>query len=309
MSKIAHLSDLHIDDRAPINRCDEEYIQTIINKLTFVFEYCKKKKINVATIAGDFFDAPNVSWYTVNRIIDLLNKYQKIHLYIVLGQHDLYFRSFDEQKSAIGNLLKHSNVHILTKKGTEIFNRKWSLYGMSFGEVKPYKIKRCRATLVIHHPVGNYNDKHVKPLSTKKVNDMFAGFDVIHSGDYHYTTIKREGKTLIVNPGSLVRKTIAEKDMNHRPCFVIYNIINKKFKKVYIPIRLPKEVFTIRRNEPKSEEMISIPLIVKLKEVKKNKGIVFKRLLLEYCEKNNISVNVIKIFDEVFRTVIEGKKR
>ena len=304
MQKIAHISDLHIDDRAPINRCDEDYLQTIINKLTFVFNYCKRKKITVVTVAGDFFDSPNVSWYTVNLIIDLLNAYPNISLYIVLGQHDLYFRNFDEQKSAIGNLLKHSNVHILSKSPTSVLSN-INLYGMGFGEVKDFKKKRdkLKSILLVHHPIGNQVDRHVKLLSTSKASTKFVGFDVIHGGDYHYTTVKKVDNTFVINPGSLVRKTIDKRDLKHKPCFVVYNADLHKVKKVYIPIKPVEDVFTIRRKESKQEEMISTKLVAKLKDVKKNQGIVFKRMLLDYCEKNNISSRIIKIFDEVFTTV------
>lgn len=310
MSKIVHLSDLHIDDRAPINRCDSDYLQTILDKLTFVFNYCKRKKITIVTVAGDFFDSPNVSWYTVNLIIDLLNSYSNIHLYIVLGQHDLYFRNFDEQKSAIGNLMKHSNVHILNTKPTAVLENV-DLYGMSFGEVRNFEIKRRKAIksiLLVHHPIGNQIDKHVKLLSASKVSTKFIGFNVIHGGDYHYTTIKKVGNTFIINPGSLIRKTIDKRDLSHRPCFVVYNTFLNNVKKIYIPIKSVEEIFTIRRKESKPEEIISTKLVAKLKDVKKNQGIVFKRMLLDYCEKNNIPLTVIKIFDNVFATIAKKRK-
>jgi predicted phosphodiesterase len=310
MSKIAHLSDLHIDDRAPINRCDDDYIQTIVNKLTFVFEYCKKKKITVITVAGDFFDSPNVSWYTVNLIIDLLNSYPKIHLYIVLGQHDLYFRNFDEQKSAIGNLMKHSNIHILSTKPIPVLENV-DLYGMSFGEVKNFEIKRrkvIKSILLVHHPIGNQVDKHVKLLSASKASTKFVGFNIIHGGDYHYTTIKKVGNTFVINPGSLIRKTIDKRDLVHRPCFVVYDTVLNTIKKVYIPIKPVEEAFTIRRKTSKPEEIISTKLVAKLKDVKKNQGIVFKKMLLDYCEKNDIPLTVIRIFDDVFITISKKRK-
>ena len=305
MQKIAHISDLHINDHAPINRCDDNYLETVLKKLRFIFEYCRSKKIKIVTVAGDFFDTPNVSWYTVNKVIDLLNKYKEIHLYLVLGQHDLYFRNFDEQKSAIGNLLKHANIDLLSTIPISVSNN-IRLYGMNFGEVKDFKIKRrkhVRSILLVHYPIGDQIDKHVKLLSTTNAKSKFEGFDVIHGGDYHYTTMKKVGNTFIINPGSIVRKTIAKRDLEHKPCFFVYNADLHKTYKVFIPIKLIEDVFTIRRKEPKQEEMISTKLVAKLKDVKKNQGIVFKRMLLDYCEKNNISSRIIKIFDQVFATI------
>lgn len=312
--KMIFISDIHIDEQPPKNRIDS-YLDTVLYKLESVFKYALDHKIKVITVAGDFFNRPNISWYTFNRVVDLLQKYSTIKLYIVLGQHDLYFRSLDRDRSAIGSLERSKLIYILSNKGT-IFGDV-ALYGLNFGEKLNIDVNKKHINiLVAHYPVGlKKKFPYIKGLTNpQRVAKKFSAFNVIHTGDFHYTTIRQYDQQWVINPGSLVRKKIATEDLNHKPSFVIYNTkTNQVIKKIIscAPVEVVFDLSDKESNKIKEERKEVQELISKLIGLASSpeSKINFRKKLIKRCNhlKANLRNDVLYIFDTIYQEIHNGK--
>ncbi len=325
--KAIHIGDPHFSDKCPVNRLDENYLTTLLEKLIYVLKYAKRKGIKHIFIPGDILDSPSISWFVINNLLRILKKFRKIDIYIVLGQHDLYFRNLDPEKSAIGVLLKQKNVHLLGEQSMYGLVEEGSIHihvcGISYGEGEWFKGSKAekfvedisksteerylthRNMLIIHTPLGKGKKKHfiTDMVSPEKLVNKYPYFDVIHTGDYHSTCKAKVGDCYVLNPGALVRKTTSKEDLEHRPLFFIYDSIKHEVKRHFIPIQPVEKIFNLDEDKIESE-VISEEFIAELKELEEDDSVIFRDMLVKHCKKNKISDRVVSIFDSVFEKVV-----
>ena len=84
--KILFFTDVHIKGKNPESRIDN-YLDALIKKLVFVFDYAKTNNYDLILCGGDLFDSANVSDSIKNVLLPIF-KLNTIPLYTIIGSHD-----------------------------------------------------------------------------------------------------------------------------------------------------------------------------------------------------------------------------
>lgn len=251
--KIINLSDIHLKPSAPVCRTDN-YRETGFNKLEYVLKYAQKNGITFILQSGDFFDHPRMSLGYVGEVISLINKYD-VCILAAPGQHDLFYHQTALENTPLGLLKAAGCVEILGVKPIQFnLNDKFvHVYGAGWNEEIPKIVNKYNLNILATHRMV-IKDKlwfdqedYVTAGSLLKNND----FDLICSGDNHQTfTELHKGKRL-VNVGSMLRSSVAQKD--HKPCFFVYDTTDKSLKQEFIPVEPFEQIALIDEHEEKKE--------------------------------------------------------
>jgi len=307
MSKILFISDLHLRHDTPQGRTDN-FGETMFNKLKYVLDTALFHNVSAILQAGDFFHKPEPPMYLLNELIGLLQAFD-IPIMSICGQHDLYMRNKNTDKSAFGLL---DRVQLLQDVGRtkplKVDN--CYIYGCQFGEqMEDWGAKKSEFNiLIIHDMIGN------KPLypgheltDAGKFLENYPEYQIILCGDYHYPFhIVREGRH-IINTGCLLRMSRDERDMNRTPFFYILDTAGieegyYKLTKYNVPCESAENVFSKVSEKQEKDSMMSegelLRFIQQLKQRNKS-GINFMSVLDDYFKENDTSEEVRNQIAEV----------
>lgn len=301
MAKLLLTSDWHLRETTPIGRIDD-FQEVMWNKLSFLLKTALDEAIDVILQAGDFFDKPNPSFSLLNKLIGLLYSFD-ISIMSICGQHDLYMRNQDTDKTAFGLL---DRVQLLSDVGrTKPFQVKnCFIYGCRFGEeLEDWGARAGEfSILLIHDMIG---DKPLYPgheiTDAGKFLAEHPEYQIILCGDYHYPFHIRRGNRHILNTGCMLRMTRDERDMNRTPHFYIVDTETNEWKKYDFPCEPLDKVFASKKDVPETiatNEGDLLRFIEKLKKKGKS-GISYMSVLNEYCKEHDISKSVVELIKEV----------
>lgn len=302
--KILVGGDLHITDKRPINRTDQDYLETVFEKLDFIFETSKDKKCDVIVFPGDIFDSHRANDFLKSALINLILEYEHEDIYCVYGQHDLRYHSSDKSNTPLNVLHSAEVIDILND--TPITFNEISFYGASFGEDIPeIKDKEAFNILVTHRMI--ITEKlwaGQEDFTRSNILLRNTDYDLIISGDNHtFFTAKYKDKNLI-NCGSMMRTTIAQED--HYPHICIFDTKTREVEKIPIPISDFHDIMDkekARAVDERNEELEAF--IETLKEDSglndPNISLDFVRNISEYVKKNEkeLGQGVIDIINMV----------
>lgn len=207
--KILFATDIHLRAVRPISRKDDDFLASILHKIDQIREM--SDNFDIVILGGDIFDRPDASHGVVSRAINAFAKF-KVPVYSVVGNHDVYgYQSQTLDRTALGVLFEAGVV----KKLDSIFMNGVAIYGMHAYDNEQWRVPESESpkVLVSHKMITNHpfpNDQgrcHVIADLADKTNA-----DLILSGDIHYPHEVEENGRLFVNPGSLARLSIADRD-------------------------------------------------------------------------------------------------
>jgi exonuclease SbcD len=246
--KLVLVSDLHLMGRSPISRTDD-FPETQYNKVKQIKDIAKKRMAYFVLQAGDFFDSYNPSYRLINKYIDLL---EDSNWYSILGQHDMYMWNKDSiDRTALGVLETAGCLKILR----DSYDNKWKdnidtvkLYGCSWGQEIP-KIDADRKIniLVIHKNIGDKPLFHGHDLTHPRRFLNKHKFDLILCGDYHFPFEYSSGDRLIINTGTISRKSTTEKVI--KPSVVLYDTETRKHE--WVVLKHEPDPFISKTSEEK----------------------------------------------------------
>lgn len=231
-------ADWHLRETTPLCRTDD-YLTTQWNKVDFIKQLQLDLKCPVFH-AGDMFDF----WKPSPSLLSETIKHLPAQFYTVYGNHDLPQHSF--------TLRNKSGIYTLAQAGvlTDVEEGSWNYVNT---ELTPnenantpgmwfYMSNVLKKIVGVQHIFLYEGDKpwatceSDSALSYMKKNNAI---DLFLTGDNHTTFVVKRKHQLLVNPGSLLRITSAQKE--HKPCvFVYYN--DHTVEQVYLPIE--KDVIT-----------------------------------------------------------------
>jgi len=223
MPRFIFYTDLHLWDKAPVNRVDD-YGECVQNKLQDVYNFAAKWDVDAVLFGGDFCNRPRLFDYTMitnaaRTVNGCFSGDRQISTYAIIGQHDLVgyrVENYDQ-----------STLHFV-----EAFSSAWHTITtpIKFGDVTvhPAHVNKDPRTvkptgqginvLISHwllHPDANV------PFSTTPISEMVdKGWDLVLSGDLHngFDPIMI-GKTTFANPGAIARREIG--DCRTIRCFLV----------------------------------------------------------------------------------------
>lgn len=243
-------ADLHINYSRPIYRIDN-FFDTCCFKFEQILRYAKKYNA-IVLIAGDFFDSDKVGHVVVNKIIEILQRYN-VPIYVTAGQHDMYYHSNNLDPSPLRTLVLAEAVTLLDrKKPIEIEG--YRIYGVSFGE-KIINVRFRKSNILVVHKCITPKEppEFLKDaISAEEMMTQNKGYNVIVSGDYHAPFTHVYNKKLLVNCGPMVRKRIDEVDL--KPRVYLFNIEKKLIKPLFLKIQPADIVFALERALSKKKD-------------------------------------------------------
>lgn len=303
--KLMILGDRHFTDRKPEKRLDENYFETQLGKFRQEIKIYREKGCDAMLQPGDFFDSPNVSNYVIATLIKLLRK-EDIMIHCVSGQHDVVGHSMATLRRSPLKVLEAAGVvKIVGQDGIRMSTEiKVDLFGCSYGCEIPQEVSNDGFNiLLIHAMIG---DKELYPgqdmISPQKFAKDNNQFGLTICGDYHYTFCTKkwavcEGyNNCVVNAGCLVRKSVAEKDLAHKPCVFIYDTSNESCEKIELKVASINTVFDLTEVEKKENSEL-MKFIETLRDSSQSLVTWYDVLLKVYKEKKT-NENVKKVIDE-----------
>lgn len=200
-------ADWHLRSTIPRCRKDEDWVTTQYNLIKYVVDTANKKNCDII-INGDIFDSPTVPNIIVNMFIDLMKGLTN-KCYFIPGNHDLPQNCIDNiNKSSIGILSNISNISDKIIYGVESF-ASWIPFGK-----KDY-IGDNRDILCIHRLVfPSLKDvpPSVEAICASDLLKEYPDTTWIFTGDMHKSFHYEKNGKHVVNPGSLYRGTVDQKD-------------------------------------------------------------------------------------------------
>lgn len=112
MSKVALVSDLHFG----VKDSDKKFQDSQFAFMEQMVNDCKERGIEKIFVLGDLFDTRHaVNVLTINRVIDFFKRHEgEVIWYIILGNHDLYYKNSMDISSLVV-LDRIANVNIIDK--------------------------------------------------------------------------------------------------------------------------------------------------------------------------------------------------
>lgn len=140
MGKVLIFTDLHIHP----HKRSQERLNDCLKVLDWVFETAKNEKIKTILFGGDLFhDRQKIDVYTYQRTFEILSKWlltNQFQLYLVLGNHDLWFN----EQTSISSVMPFSslpNCTIIDKPTRfQIENAYWDLIPFTHDPINSVKI-------------------------------------------------------------------------------------------------------------------------------------------------------------------------
>ena len=248
MLRILFATDLHGKLAKPSTRLDPDFLGTIAGKLQFICGLAKT--VDLAIFGGDICDNPDPSNSVIIRLMKILAE-ADCDIHTVIGNHDIFgYQKQSVGNSALGILMEAGCLHRLDTldiKGVRIRGmHAFDKLDFSVDTAPRYNI------IVAHKMITNTNIPGAIPIpALAKVNKA----DLVLSGDMHTPhVVEHEGRTYI-NPGSITRMSIADRD--RKPQVVIITI-DDNYKMTYEFIEIPhvpgKDIFDIAAYEANKEK-------------------------------------------------------
>jgi len=225
--KMIFMTDSHFRAKTPVSRTDN-FFESLLKKFKWVLKFAKKQKAFIVH-GGDFFDSPRVADYVAVAVADLIYKY-KVHIYCILGQHDLIGKnidSYEQTKMGIFKRLKY--FHLIGNK--VVIKGSIAIHGLDFDKENPVpntihvdRVKKKFNIVVVH---GLIADRDLNVRGKDKLiewNRVVTNADLLLSGDYH-PGYGYQFHTLIgafCNPGSFARLSTSDGKEDRKPCLGIF---------------------------------------------------------------------------------------
>jgi DNA repair exonuclease SbcCD nuclease subunit len=248
--KLIACADLHITEKKPKYRSDQDYLDTGINKFMQIINLANKKGLDIVC-AGDLVDHYSVSHKTVNKILACLNELHK-DFYLVLGQHDVPHHNFDIEKSPIGTLLAADKVVLLDHRKLN------GMIGMGFGDTSIPHVTGKNNILVVHTTITRYDPPEylVDAIPAEyALEEAFKEFRVVIAGDFHEAYFLKTKDQLLVNCGPMMRKNIDQ--INVKPCVWEIDTVKLTAKQHYLKIKDDVFNYQLAEHEKKKKTSIS----------------------------------------------------
>ena len=274
-------ADIHLTETTPISRTDN-YIEAQDRKLAFLKQLETQYDCPVID-AGDIFDYWKASPWLIARAYKNLPS----EIYTIPGNHDLPEHSMQQyEKSALHVLEVALAIRRLSK--TPYDRHDFTIAGFAYGE----KLEDVNADIVVIHDLvyeGNPPWPNAVGYQPKDLFKIFTKPRLILTGHYHMALVaKSKDGRLVVNPGSMMRMTIVQKD--YKPRCYLYNFDDNEVEPVYFPIE--EEVFDDRHIvEPKEKEERLSAFIEKL-NMEWDLRLSFRANLETFFKKNKVNKKV-----------------
>jgi len=248
--------DTHISKQKPIGRLDDNYWNTVKEKLDFVFNSYHQYECDYFLHSGDLIDSyfvpEEIKIYLIEQLYNI-----KPSLIMTLGQHCLQNRNLTDNCS-VKLLWKNNSLDILSTRVNEsyrVLDYNTDIYGCGFEEEIPNVKNEDKLNILLIHTMVSDKDYWNGYIKWKSPKWFFRNtkFDIVISGDNHGSIVANKGNRWVLNSGSMMRKNVLQED--HRPCFFIVDVEDKiEVEQIFIPVKPFSDIMNVSKHEKKKEK-------------------------------------------------------
>lgn len=242
MSKFVFITDLHATSTCPVRTGDP--LKDCLAKVSWCVDLANE---NGATLllGGDLFDRPCVPYDVSNSLCEVLLG-AKIPVYAVRGNHDMLFRSMENDKKCAVRALSNAGVRFLDGQTVD------------FGDCVltnqlPLKTRSVPQILMYHgflnQPDGVFSVS-MADLTVQSPTMVLLGHDHVE-----YESMQLNDHVKVVRPGSLFRnRRVSTSDRNPKAVFVIVESGTVYSQLIEVPARSASEIFQAKAVTAQSVE-------------------------------------------------------
>ncbi len=279
-------ADLHLTADTPVSRTDD-YIEAQKQKLLFLKELSAKNRNCPILCAGDVFDY----WKASPWLCSWAHRFLPENLITIPGNHDLPMHSFQQYEKSSLHLIETVGGRIKVLKGVRDYydiqgHQNFHIIGIPFGEpVEAHALENSINILLLHELVwpGRKPAWATNSFSSQELLDQYGKeFDLIVTGDNHQNFTDRKKDCLLVNPGSMMRRTADQADF--KPQCYLYYAEDNSVKPIPFPIN--ENVHNREHLDKKKERDERIAAFIE--QVKKDwdQGLSFRENLQTFFKEN-----------------------
>jgi DNA repair exonuclease SbcCD nuclease subunit len=285
---ITGITDSHWSNRRPASRVDEDWIGTQSRKIDDFFRVSIELQAQALVHGGDLFNQPKGN--LIDRVVDqwLMEKFRKAPApwYTIPGNHDMFGHKVDSLKSHPYGCLEKAGlitsvmwpnytlvgsdpIVLITGKEfhpdgpaswLESLRDEETLIRWKEDVQKEYGVP-VFALALCHGFWGPANDWQFGEVVTSYCEICSTGIDVVLTGHDHackgvQVIEDDDGFKYIIEPGALLRGTIAEKDVGREPKIVGMDFESEGHHDFWlesIPHEPPELVFNFENQEKKKK--------------------------------------------------------
>lgn len=270
------IADIHLSDTVPAARTDD-YFEAQVRKLRFILNLQKEHGGVPVLCSGDVFH----HWKSSPWLLGVAFSYLPEGMITIPGNHDLPEHSMEQYK--------RSSLHLLELVTPDLVVLKQNPAEFQIGH---------RRVCILHELIWPETHRHLQNVAggrtAQEVLEDHADVDLVLTGDNHLPFVETNGKQLLVNPGSIMRRTADQID--HRPKCYLYYAESNTAKPVYLPI----EAGVINRDhiEKVKERDDRITAYIDRMRMTWEVGLSFRQNLEAFFEENKTSRKVVELIWE-----------
>jgi len=236
--KILLTADWHIRGDAPICRADRDWIESQCVDIKNVHDIFVREECDEMWIMGDLFHRAICSTETVNALLNALQLWSREQIYILPGNHDLPYHSYDNiDGSSLGIVLKYYK-----ELKSDIYSGTCHLYTAPFGLDDPQRdvaiLEKMDMNVWVTHRL-TFPNNEARPIAdcgciAQDLLDMAPTIPLVLTGDYHhgYLYTAPDGRR-VCTPGCL---NIQAVDMaGYRPGVFVWDTNTGKITRHELP--------------------------------------------------------------------------
>ncbi len=197
MSKLLFFSDIHI----AAHKGSQDRLDDCLNVLKWVFTTARSRKIRNVIFGGDLFqDRQKISLLAYNKTFDVLAANDDIGIYLLLGNHDLWFYESTEV-SSVHPFSALDHVSVIDEPGRQVIACEGipdiDFLPFTHNPVKILKEWKKKSKILVAHiavdgSTLNFHHRTKAEVNVEHENDMvpvsrdlFEGWERVFLGHYH----------------------------------------------------------------------------------------------------------------------------
>lgn len=304
--KLLLTADWHIASKAPALRIDD-YVETQKGKIKWLLDEAERQDCRAILVAGDVFDTPVIPFGLVTEYLRLFGHYSHRPIIAVYGQHDLRYRRRNNTPLYLLNEVDCSPITILDSDFPRVeFDDEVAVYGAGWGERIPKPVDKSMLNVLIAHMMvvdGKLWPGQTSYVMAGEMHKRLPYYQLVVTGDNHKTISSNNMKTMLVNPGSLMRAKADQ--IGHVPMVVIYDTAKETSMHLVVPHMPIGEVMDVEKAELDKEAGGVLASFVDSLKLDYEAGADFGRNIGTILKDKTISPGI----KAIIREVIEHAKR
>lgn len=306
MRRFLFLTDTHYRDDKPKGRTDD-IMKAQFDELGEVLEICRDEDVDAVLHGGDFFNTKKPSHRLVVHILDWCKLLAR-PVIGVIGNHDITGYNLESvENSGLGVLFESGAVERLDaaewEKDKIVIKAVHSSLKFETDYMFDSKYDDYVKIIISHNYVIPADDM---PWGFIHPKDIKTNANLVLCGHYHTPFDYSDGKTRWINPGSISRWKLTERD--HIPQVLLITVEKGEAKVVYQPLKTAKpgnEIFDLDTVEAQKQQERNIAQFAQSLEETSFQDIDIEQVVLTKGKEQDVPVPIL---DLILKKIREAKE-